>query len=127
MKNYTTQTAALKATTVDTRILDTKVLKINGEKFEQSSIKSITTTIGSGNYNNSLTCWWGISTDALGINDYEWSPISLYINGQEVVCSKVSNSRGTWDFEIFGQLEDDFSEIYGGIDDNTEVKIIYFS
>ena len=81
MSNYTTRTAALKATKIDTRILDTKVLKINGEKFEQSSIKSITTTIGSGNYNNSLTCWWGISTDALGINDYEWSPISLYING----------------------------------------------
>ena len=39
MKNYTTQTAALKATTVDTRILDTKILKINGETFDPSQIE----------------------------------------------------------------------------------------
>ena len=38
MKNYTTKTAALKATTVDTRILDTKILKINGELFDPSNV-----------------------------------------------------------------------------------------
>ena len=48
MKNYTTQTAALKATTVDTRILDTKILKINGETFDPSDkqIKFVQSTIG---------------------------------------------------------------------------------
>ena len=44
MKNYTTQTAALKATTVDTRLLDakqidTKKLFINGTEFVPSQIK----------------------------------------------------------------------------------------
>jgi hypothetical protein len=39
MKNYTTQTASLKATTIDTRILDTKILKINGETFDPSQIE----------------------------------------------------------------------------------------
>ena len=44
MKNYTTQTAALKATTVDTRLLDakqidTKKLFINGTQFDPSQIK----------------------------------------------------------------------------------------
>ena len=44
MSNYTTQTAALKATTVDTRLLDakqidTKKLFINGELFDPSQIK----------------------------------------------------------------------------------------
>jgi hypothetical protein len=39
MKNYTTQTASFKATTVDTRILDTKILKINGETFDPSQIE----------------------------------------------------------------------------------------
>ena len=44
MKNYTTQTAALKATTVDTRLLDakqidTKKLFINGELFYPSQKK----------------------------------------------------------------------------------------
>jgi hypothetical protein len=45
MKNYTTQTAALKATTIDTRLLDakridTKKLFINGELFDPSQIGS---------------------------------------------------------------------------------------
>lgn len=44
MKNYTTQTAALKATTVDTRLLDakqidTEKLFINGNQFDPSQIK----------------------------------------------------------------------------------------
>ena len=44
MKNYTTQTAALKATTVDARLLDakqidTKKLFINGTQFDPSQIK----------------------------------------------------------------------------------------
>lgn len=44
MKNYTTQTAALKATTVDARLLDakqidTKKLFINGTEFDPSQIK----------------------------------------------------------------------------------------
>ena len=44
MKNYTTQTAALKATTIDTRLLDakqidTKKLFINGTQFDPSQIK----------------------------------------------------------------------------------------
>ena len=40
MKNYTTKIAALKATTIDARILDTKVLKINGELFDPSADKN---------------------------------------------------------------------------------------
>ena len=44
MKNYTTQTAALKAVTIDTHLLDahkidTKKLYINGELFDPSQIK----------------------------------------------------------------------------------------
>lgn len=44
MKNYTTKTAALKATTIDTRLLDanqidTKKLFINGTQFDPSQIK----------------------------------------------------------------------------------------
>lgn len=43
MKNYTTQTAALKATTIDTRLLDAKQINteklfINGELFDPSTI-----------------------------------------------------------------------------------------
>ena len=62
MKNYTTQTAALKATTVDTRLLeakqiDTEKLFINGESLEDVILQTapkginnavkISTTLGS--------------------------------------------------------------------------------
>ena len=40
MSEYTTQTAALKATTIDTRILDTKILKVNGSMFDPNNIKT---------------------------------------------------------------------------------------
>ena len=48
MSDYTTQTASLKATTIDTRIIETKVLKLNGEIFDPSDkeIKFIQSTIG---------------------------------------------------------------------------------
>lgn len=53
MSNYTTQTASLKATTIDTRVLnsnkiDTKKLFINSELFDPSDkeIKFIQSTIG---------------------------------------------------------------------------------
>ena len=44
MKNYTTQTAALKATTInsrkiDTKQIDTEKIYINGELFDPSQIK----------------------------------------------------------------------------------------
>ena len=50
MSNYTTQTAALKAVTVDTRLLDakrinTKKLFINGSEFDPSQIKSPVETV----------------------------------------------------------------------------------
>jgi hypothetical protein len=51
MSNYTTQTAALKATTIDTRILDTKILKINGETFDPSN--------AGGNAGGGVKVWQG--------------------------------------------------------------------
>lgn len=48
MKNYTTKTASLKATTIDTRKIDAKKIYINGELFDPSDkqIKFIQSTIG---------------------------------------------------------------------------------
>ena len=39
MSNYTTRTAALKATTIDSRKIDTKKLFINGTEFDPSQVK----------------------------------------------------------------------------------------
>ena len=68
MRNYTTKTAALKATTIDTRILDTKVLKINGEVFDPSN---------TGGGVKELPVKWG---DGFLHDDGAWS-FELYIDG----------------------------------------------
>jgi hypothetical protein len=67
MKNYTTQTASLKATTIDTRILDTKILKINGETFDPSQIE--------GDYNSVV--WKMTIGDAITANSNTYNVIAL--------------------------------------------------
>jgi hypothetical protein len=67
MKNYTTQTASLKATTIDTRILDTKILKINGETFDPSQIE--------GDYNSVV--WKMTIGDAITAKSNTYNVIAL--------------------------------------------------
>ena len=123
MKNYTTQTASLKATTVDTRILNTKRLKINGETFNPSDSR--------------IKIWNGIWSDcslnggtlqislygSLGIYADDWMPHKLFINNKEVMC-KTEEGAGAWDFYI-AEPNDDFTQLYGGITANTTVTMYY--
>ena len=135
MKNYTTKTAALKATTIDTRILDTKILKINGETFDPSA--------GADNYKIIKTTFkkkdvwvgnWGDGRLAVGFEPYSpvtgeycegrgFYPFELYINGHPVTCAKDWYAGG-WCFFI-GDITDNLSEIYGGITDETEMTIYW--
>ena len=135
MSNYTTKTAALKATTVDTRILDTKILKINGELFDSSADKNnykiIRTTF------KKKDVWvgnWGDGRLALQFEPYSpvtgeycegrgFYPFELYINGHPVTCDKDWYSGG-WCFFI-ADVSDDLSQIYGGITDETEITIFW--
>lgn len=142
MKNYTTQTAALKATTVDTRILDTKILKVNGSMFDPNNIKTEypvryqMLTIGDGVWKSDDPGVWcctsfndegDVSGGACG---YNWFPacIQLGINGEkdywtEIQCTKQWGAGG-WYFRL-AEADDDKSQIYGGLTNDTRVAIYY--
>ena len=131
MSDYTTKTASLKATTIDTRVIETKVLKINGEIFDPTNVgkvKKLDITWGDGQQyddNNGKGGYW---TYEITINDVlytgdEWYPLGIYINGNEVCCEKEQYAGG-WMFYV-AESDDDLSQIYGGITDTTPVTIYY--
>lgn len=131
MSDYTTKTASLKATNIDTRFIETKVLKINGEIFDPTNVgkvKKLEITWGDGyqsDDNNGKGGYWSYE---MYINDVyysggEWYPLSIYINGNEVCCEKEQYAGG-WMFYV-AESDDDLSQIYGGITDTTPVTIYY--
>ena len=133
MKNYTTQTAALKATTIDTRILDTKILKINGETFDPSNagggVKIWNGKWSDGTFNTcdatdtGVWCSENIFWNLHNVFGAGYFPYKLYINGHEVMCKMVEDAHA-WDFYV-AQPGDNLSEIYGGITNDTPVTIYY--
>jgi hypothetical protein len=143
MKNYTTQTASLKATTIDTRILDTKILKVNGSMFDPNNIKTeypvryAELYIGDGTWKDDDPGVWCCTTfndegDVAegGVSGYNWYPssIHLHIPGEknywtEIQCNKTWGSGG-WYFRL-AEDGDDKSQIYGGLTNNTPVAIYY--
>ena len=141
MRNYTTQTAALKATTIDTRLLDakridTQKLFVNGVSIDElggsdDNYKIIKTTF------KKKDVWvgnWGDGRLAVQFEPYSpvtgeycegrgFYPFELYINGHPVTCAKDCYAGG-WCFFI-ADVSDDLSEIYGGITDETEMTIFW--
>jgi hypothetical protein len=131
MKNYTTRTAALKATTIDARILDTKILKINGETFDPSDsrVKVWRGKWGDGTFNTcdandtGVWCSENIFWNLHNVYGVGYFPYKLFINGHEVMC-KMEEDAHAWDFYV-AQPGDNLSEIYGGITNDTPVTIYY--
>lgn len=131
MSDYTTKTASLKATTIDTRFIDTKVLKINGEEFDPNNVgkvKKINVTWGDGyqgDDNDGKGGYWGYEMTINGVfyQGHEWYPLSIWINDREVCCEKGWYAGG-WMFYV-AESDDDLSQIYGGITDTTPVTIYY--
>jgi hypothetical protein len=142
MKNYTTRTAALKATTIDTRILDTKILKINGESLKDVILQTapkginnafkISTTIGSikndstvtsGDYQIGLVggMLWVQRVD--GISGYSWQPVQVVLNGDVVFSASEINQQGHWEMLLWDD-SDDLTKIYGGLTDDSIVEIL---
>ena len=140
MKNYTTKTAALKATTIDTRILDTKILKVNGESLEdvilQTSPKGInnavriSTTIGSikdksvdnGLFSIRLTDGTLYLEHVDSISSDMWYPVQLTI-GDYSVYTKLENAVVEWYYDLW-EDGDDLSKLYGGITDDTTIEVL---
>ena len=147
MKNYTTQTASLKATTIDTRALnakriDTKKLFIEGSTLEevilQTSPKSInnavkiSTTIGSIMNNQvlfgelGLKIWNNSSGENYILDIYcdstKYTPVQVMINGRVIHLNLTPYVEG-WDGEIW-KANDNLFEIYGGISDSTMIEVL---
>jgi hypothetical protein len=142
MKNYTTRTAALKATTIDTRILDTKILKINGESLEDVILQTvpkginnavrISTTIGSikndsivtsGDYQIGLAggMLWVQRVD--GISGHSWQPVQVVLGGEVVLSKWELHVAGHWEMVLW-ESGDDLTQIYGGVSDGDLVEVI---
>ena len=130
MKNYTTQTASLKATNIDTRALnakriDTKKLFINGTQFDPSQIKEspneaifqlIVIPNLEDNYDE-FPGGWQIESVKANLVDYEpdeqyWE--SLVYNGGDLI--KGSQTEGVLPngIYIFVQIDDNFVKCIGG-------------
>jgi hypothetical protein len=62
---------------------------------------------------------WG----SLEIYAYDWMPHKLFINDKEVIC-ETKEGAGAWEFYI-AEPNDDLTQLYGGITDNTYVKMYY--
>ena len=147
MKNYTTQTAALKATTIDTRFLDVsrvdvKKLFVNGESLEdvilQTSPKGInnavriSTTIGSINGTSLIVGDYeiGLSSGMLyimrtdNLSGLYWKPVHISLN-REMICPEMNiHSNGMhWEIQLWNGF-DDWKQIYGGINDNTSIEVL---
>lgn len=145
MKNYTTQTAALKATTIDTRILDTKILKVNGETFDPSDkqIKFITSTIGEAKTaNGSIDVptesdiitqtsvdgefFVGVKSEA----NFYYHILGIYLR-KHSMQGYIELNVDVNPIDYYGytfklwESGDVMSELYGGISDNTQIIVCY--
>lgn len=142
MKNYTTRTASLKAITIDTRLLNTEKLNINGETLEDVILRTspkginnavkISTTIGSIKNDSTVTSGdyqigleggvlWVRRVD--GISGYSWQPIQVVLNGNVVFSASEINQQGHWEMLLWDD-SDDLTKIYGGLTDDSIVEIL---
>lgn len=126
MKNYTTQTAALKAVTIDTHLLDahkidTKKLYINGQLLDPSNLGGI--KVWNGKWSDCSYDNGKLKITSLESSAQNWMPHKIYINGKEIACEINEGAEG-WEFCV-AESGDDLSQIYGGITDDSNVTIYY--
>ena len=133
MKNYTTQTAALKATTVDTRILDAKridtdKLYINGQSVENLGggtfvqLYSVNDVDNDGYLFTNFNTNWSAGAQ-IGNTPCVFRIIEVKVGGIHVTCPigyEVGNSYiKLWD------EGDDLTQIYGGLTADTKIEVIF--
>lgn len=109
MSDYTTKTAALKATKIDSSIantkkIDTERLFIKGTEFDPSSSVGVKVWNGEwkdGEINNGAWCPKGAFIE----NESDYVPHKLFINGHDIMC-KTSFENNYWHFYV-AEEEDD--------------------
>lgn len=139
MNNYTTRTASLKATVIDTRFLNTKILKVNGESLEdvilQTSPKGInnavkiSTTLGSVLGNDVTVGEYIIGGGTDGYlyvenrnNPKSFTPVAVILNSKLIYVNWMTHSAG-YNCNLW-ESGDDLTQIYGGLTDDSIVEIL---
>ena len=147
MKNYTTKTAALKATTIDTRLLDakridTQKLFIGGSTLEEVILQTspkginnavkISTTLGSildkeittGNYVVRITR--GGAGAFLQIEDnnggFSITPVATCIHVEQIMVN-WSQFHSGWECQLW-EDGDDYTQLYQGMNADTGIDIL---
>lgn len=137
MSDYTTKTASLKATNIDARFIETKVLKINGETFtpfDPSTIKKdvatkLTFTVSSVN-NNTLSYEGyqiNLTNGTLTITKTNgeittWQPIQITINGNSLM-TQFYKEEASWK-TVLWEAGDDLTLLYGGVSDTSVIEVV---
>lgn len=137
MSNYTTQTAALKAVTIDTttidaKRIDTKKLFVNGVPIDELQggggsetfvqVYNASDVGEDGWLFTNFDTNWSSSPD-VGHNPCTFRIIEVIINGDSVTCPikyEVGNAH-----VVLWEEGDDLSELYGGIYDDTKIEVIF--
>ena len=144
MRNYTTKTVALKATTIDTRLLnakriDTQKLFVNGVSIDELQGKGgginnavkISTTVGSildneittGGYTVRIIRgdYGAILQIEDGFGGYSMTPVATCIHADQVVLSWTTFHSG-WECFLW-QSDEDYTQLYGGLNENSVIDI----
>ena len=127
MKNYTTKTAALKATTIDARILDAKILKVNGEDIKEVSINNYVRVYNVSDVYTDGTLFTNFVTDGLtssiGDEACKFRINNVKIKGNHITCP-IYYESGNALIQLWEQ-GDDLTQIYGGLTSDSRIEIVF--
>ena len=127
MKNYTTQTASLKATTVDTRILDTKILNVNGENIKEVSINNYVRVYNVSDVYTDGTLFTNFVPDGIssriGDEDCKFRINNIKIKGKHITCP-IYYEVGNALIQLWEE-GDDLTQIYGGLTSDSKIEVVF--
>lgn len=133
MKNYTTQTAALKATTIDTRLLDakridTEKLFVNGVSIDELGGGTFVQVYNASDveadgwlFTNFDTNW--AATPYIGNTPCVFRIIEVKVGGMHVTCPISYEVGNAW-IKMWDE-GDDLTQIYGGLTADTKIEVIF--
>ena len=133
MKNYTTRTAALKAITIDTRVLDAKridtdKLYVNGQSVENLGggtfvqVYNVSDVSSMGKLFTNFNIDWSASTD-VGNTPCVFRIIEVKVGGMHVTCPIGYEVGNAW-IKLWDE-GDDLTQIYGGLTADTKIEVIF--
>lgn len=134
MRNYTTKTAALKATIIDTRLLDakridTEKLFVNGESIKEVGINTYVQVYKASDVNSYGELFTNFDTNTPGITSSignqscNFRIINVKVKGYHVTCPIMYEVANAW-IRLWEQ-GDDLTQIYDGLQPNDAIEVTF--